>query len=215
MPTNRTRRTRKVATVTLDSLGFRELHRFIRGWRPPLPGFDHPQPGDWLTWRSYFAAYEQVRTELLDLIAEDDGSLLAVRLARLEPGNVPFAERIEAEIAEAGADGTYDCHRHGGSQHSHVYVRDDAHVHEEWRVNPPLRLPSGKLWHGVIWPAVEVRDGERGKGENMVVQRTSVDVGAAAATGEAAGVLRRAGPPFAASSLKGQDDDDAHHRRRR
>jgi hypothetical protein len=139
---------------SVDSLSFRELHGFIKRWRPPIRGIDIHHRDGWKSWAEYHAAYDQVRDELLALIAAGGDSMLV----RMAGGALPFAETIEPAIAAEGPNAVHDLHGHASLRHAHIYVRAvSPHVHSEWRVDPPLRLPDGTMWHGVIWPATEVR----------------------------------------------------------
>ena len=132
MPTNRQRRTRRVATLTLDQFWYEGQWAFMRSWRPPLNENDLSLAAAWRTWEEYFADYDAVRDELL----------ASPRIRQIYGDDVPFADAVRTTMLEEGQ--IYDAHRHRALLHPHPYVRGDEHVHDGF--------------DECLGPAVEVRE---------------------------------------------------------
>ena len=131
MPTNRTRRTRKFATITLDSCGVMDRISFMNGWCPPIDEFERIR-ARWPSWEQYFADYDAVRDELL---ADPE-------IQRVYGDKVLFADQVRSTLLQDGE--VYDAHRHRALQHAHPYVRGVEHVHDGYV--------------GMLGPAREVRE---------------------------------------------------------
>jgi hypothetical protein len=133
--------------MALADFSLREQWDFVHGWHPPLTRAE--RQGRWQTWNQFFEDYDSIEAELIERLA--DGSATW----RLREGQAaPFGSTIRAELHEGQV---FDAHRHSSMEHAHIYVRDDQHIHEEYRRTPPLRLSDDTLYHGQIEPAIEVR----------------------------------------------------------
>ena len=132
MPTNRQRRTRKVANLSADQFFYNGWFAFMTSWRPPRPGERTHRSAPWKTWVEYFADYDAIRDEFL----------AHPLIRRVYGDKVPFADQIRSGLLQPGE--VYDQHSHKAEWHTHPYTRNDGHVHEGF--------------YRRLGPAVEVRE---------------------------------------------------------